>query len=174
MRIPTWRFMLIGAAIALLAGAGIGLVAASPAPASAPQTVFAAGTARPDSSAKPDRPIARERLERARWGAGRLLGFARHLVHGEVTVTDADGALITLAFDHGTVQSTGGGSLVIAEAGGATETVSTDDATIVHVGRADGSLNDLSVGDEVFVQSRVDGGTTLAKRVVIIPAAASE
>ena len=56
------------------------------------------------------------------------------------------------------------------EAGGGTETVSTNDATIVRAGREKGALGDVKVGAEVFVQSRVDGGTTLAKRILVVPA----
>jgi hypothetical protein len=180
MRIPTWRFLLTGAAITVLAIGGIGLVAAAAAPQPPVANVTAAeATGRPDATRapgdiRPDRAVARERLERLEraregWGGGRWLRWGRHLVHAEVTVTGRDGELITLAFDHGTVEAVGGGSFTIAEAGGGTESVSIDDATIVYVGREDGDLDDLTVGDEVFVQSRIDGGT-LAKRILIVPA----
>jgi hypothetical protein len=46
----------------------------------------------------------------------------------------------------------------------------TDAETIVRVGREDGTLSDVTAGDEVFVQSRIDGGNALAKRILIIPA----
>lgn len=55
----------------------------------------------------------------------RLLKTGRHLVHGVVTLTDRAGKLVTLQFDHGTVQSIGGGSLTILEAGGGMESVTT-------------------------------------------------
>jgi len=183
MRIPTWRYLLTGGAIAILAIGGIGLVAGAAAPAPPAADVAAAGaTSRPDTSGRPDRPkpereVARERLERLEraggWSPRRWLRLARHLVHAEVTVTGFEGELIVLALDHGTVDAVGAGSLTIDEAGGKSETVSLDDATIVYVGREDGSLDDLTVGDEVFVQSRVDGDTTLAKRILILPAPAS-
>ncbi len=64
----------------------------------------------------------------------------------------------------------GNGSITIAETGGGRETISTDDATIVRVGRADGTLADVTAGDEVFVQSRVVHGLPVAKRILIIPA----
>jgi hypothetical protein len=71
------------------------------------------------------------------------------------------------------VQSIGDGKLTIAEFGGSTVTVSTDDATKVHLGRTAGKLADVKVGAEVFVRSMTTGGTTLAKAILVIPAAAS-
>lgn len=171
MRIPTWRLVLTGGAITILAVAGIGFVAAANVPvAPAADVVTADPTAAPDAA--PGAGLGKPG-PRAGLGGARLLRIGRHLVHAEMTVTDRDGKLINLQLDHGTVKSVGGGSLTITEAGGGTETVSTDGATIVHVGRADGSLGDVTVGDEVFVRSRVDGGTVLAKRILIIPAAGS-
>jgi hypothetical protein len=181
MRIPTWRFLLTGAAAATLAIGGIGFVAAATAPPSPPADVTAAGaTGGPEATrgsgeVRPDREAARERLERAReaWGGGRWLRWGRHLVHAEVTVTGRDGELITLAFDHGTVAAVGGGVITVAEAGGGTETISIDGETVVYLGREDGDVGDLTVGAEVFVHSRVDAGATLARRILIVPASAS-
>lgn len=175
MRIQPWRVVLTGGAIAILAIAGIGLVAGATAPQTpASNVVAAASTDGPGASGKPDRPAREERLGkiRERVGAARLLRLGRHLVHAEVTVVGRDDELIDLQLDHGTVQSIGDGSLTIAEQGGKTETVSTDDATIVYLGRADGHLADVSVGAEVFVQSRLDGRNPLAKRILVIPAGA--
>ena len=182
MRIPAWRLALTGAVIAILAVVGIGLATGANAPTAprtnttaAEQTAAPTTTSAPDASGNPARKNAAGLLGRLRDGllGRRLLKAGRHLVHAEVTVTDKDGKLVLLQLDHGTVQSVGGGSLTIAEAGGATETVSTDDATIVRVGRKAGALKDVTVGDEVFVQSRVDAGSPLAKRILIVPAAAS-
>jgi hypothetical protein len=182
MRIKTWRLLLTGGAVVILAAIGIGLAAAANAPAPpASNIVPAAATPGPDATGVPARH-SRERLServgerfgqrREDWGA-RLLRLGRHLVHAEATVTDRDGNLVELWFDHGTVKAVGGSSLVIAEAGGKTETVTIDDATIVYVGREDGTLQDVTVGVEVFVQSRVEGGTALAKRILVIPARSS-
>ena len=170
MRIPTWRLVLTGSAVVILAALGIGLVAAANTPAASTSNVVpVVGTPGPATTTAPGRP-PRERLGERRepWGA-RLLRIGRHLVHAEATVTDKDGKLIDLWFDHGTVKSFTGGSLTISEAGGGTETLSTDDATIVYIGRTDGTLSDVTRGDEVFVQSRVDGGKALAKRILIVP-----
>lgn len=165
MRIPTWRLALTGGAISILAVAGLGFAAASNAPATPPANVTsAASTAAPSSSVTAG----------AKGGAraARLLRIGRHLVHAEVTV-NRDGQLVNLQLDHGTVQSIGAGTLTIAEAGGSTVTVSTDDATKVHLGRTAGKLADVKVGAEVFVRSLVDGGTTLAKGILVVPARAS-
>lgn len=166
MRIPTWRLVLTGGAITILAVAGIGFAAASGGPGAPAANVAAA-----DPS---NRPAASPRIKNGNAGARdgapglRLLKAGRRLVHGEVTVTDRDGKLVTLQFDHGTVQSIGGGSLTILEAGGGTVTVSTSDVTKVHLGREAGDLGDVKVGAEIFVQSRIDGGTTLAKRILVV------
>jgi hypothetical protein len=103
----------------------------------------------------------------------RLLRLGRHIVHVEATVTDRDGKLITIWLDHGTVQSVGSGSVTISETGGGSQTLKTDAATIVHLGKADATLADVTAGDEVIIKSRVDGGGALAKRILIIPARSS-
>jgi hypothetical protein len=173
MRMPTWRIALSGAAVVTLAAVGIGLALASSAPATTPPSAIeAVGTPAPGSTARPDRRFGQDGSDRqGRAGPGpRLLRLGRHLVHAEATVTDKDGKLVTLWFDHGTVARAGNGSLTIAETGGGMETISTDDATIVRIGRTEGSLNDVTAGDEVFVQSRVLNGLPAAKRILILPA----
>ena len=165
MRIPIWRLILTGGAVTILAVAGIGFASAASVPVTPAQNVAAAAdapTAAPDSRA-------------GKVGLGvraqRLLKIGRHLVHAEVTVTDKDGNLVNLQLDHGTVTAVGGGTLTLSEAGGGSETVSTNDATIVRVGRTKGGLGDVKVGATVFVQSRLDGSAVLAKRILIVPAA---
>jgi hypothetical protein len=171
MRIPTWRVALTGGAIVVLLALGIGLVAASTGGVPASNTAaLPASTDGPAASGAPDQPRSgiRHFLEKH---AGRL-GIGKHLVHVTATFTDKDGKLVTIQIDHGTVQSIGNGSLTIAEAGGTTVTVSTDTDTKVWVGRDAAKLGDLKTGDTVFVQSRVDG-STLAKRILEVPAAAA-
>ncbi|MEA2675510.1 MAG: hypothetical protein QOI92_2702 [Chloroflexota bacterium] len=165
MRIPTWRLALTGGAIVILLAAGLGLAFASNAPTTAPANVTsAASTAAPNANSTAG--------TRGKARAARLLRIGRRLVHAEVTV-NRDGQLVNLQLDHGTVQSIGTGTLTISEAGGGTETVSTDDATKVHLGRTAGKLADVKVGAEVFVRSQVSGGMTLAKGILVVPAAAS-
>ena len=164
MRIPTWRLALTGGAVAILVVVGIGFVAASTAPpapaANVTTTEVGASTAHGERAGKAGHG----------WRGARLFKAGKHLVHAELTVTDKDGNLVNLQLDHGTVATIGGGSLTITEAGGSSETVSTNDATIVRVGREKGALGDITVGAEVFVQSRVDGSAVLAKRILVIPA----
>jgi len=170
MRIPTWRLILTGGAIVFLVGAGIGIVAAGSAPTPAvPNSIAAAPTAAPSGTTSPERP-AKERLERRAALGAKLLRIGRHLVHVEATVTDRDGNLVVLWLDHGTVQSAANGSVTLTETGGGTQTVKTDGDTIVRVGREDGTLTDVTAGDEVFVHSRVENGVALAKRILIIQA----
>jgi hypothetical protein len=178
MRVSTWRILLTGGALTILTVAGIGFVAAAGTPAApAANVALAEPTVAPDASSRPERPFSSARPdgvrpdgERLGHRGARLLRLGRHLVHAEVTITGRDGDLIHLQLDHGTVHSIGGGSLTIVEEGGATETVSTDDATKVSIGREQGSLADVAAGVEVFVQSRIEGATVLAKRIVVISA----
>jgi hypothetical protein len=167
MRISTWRLALTGGAIIVLVAAGLGLAAASNAPVAPASNVAAAAPTASPSAAGPLAGL------RGRIAKARALRLGRHLVHATVTVTDKDGQLVTLQLDHGTVQSIGTGTLTISESGGGTETVSTDDATKVFLGKSAGKLTDVKVGAEVFARSLVDGSTTLAKRILVVPAPAS-
>lgn len=177
-RIPASRLALTGGAIIVLAISGIGFAAASEAPSgiggSAPAQAATTGGEVVETELAIDLAADVESSDKlgARDGAKlkRLLRFGRHLVHAEIIVTDRDGNLVYLQLDHGTVQSIGGGVLVISEVGDGTESVSTTDTTKVRVGRELGDLGDVTVGAEVFVQSRIEGGTAIAKRIVVIPA----
>jgi uncharacterized protein DUF5666 len=166
MRIPTWRLALTGGAIVLLAAVGVGLVMASSNPAAAPSLGAApAPAASPTTAGDGTRHPGLRRL------LGRVGPAARHFVNGTLNFTDKDGNIITVQLDHGTIASIGAGSLTITEAGGRQVTVSTDANTVVRLGRGAGigKLADLKAGDEVFVQSRLDGGTTLAKHILRVP-----
>jgi hypothetical protein len=171
MRIPTWRLALTAGAIVVLAAVGVGLVAASttpPPPPAAPAVAAPSGAPVGPAAGGALRQRLRDRLARSL-----VRPFARHLVHATITVTDKDGNLVTLQLDHGTIAAIGGGSLTISEAGGSSVTVSTDTNTVVFLGAGagKGSLSDLKVGDEIAVRSRIDGTTTLAKRILRVPAA---
>jgi hypothetical protein len=168
MRIPPWRLVLTGGAITILAVAGIGFASAADSPA-APQAQVTTPEDGLAAAVFGERE-GRDGLAGVEGRAWRLLKAGRHLVHAEMTVTDKDGNLVNLQLDHGTVASIGGGNLTISEAGGGSETVSTSDATIVRLGRQKGDLGDVAVGAEVLVQSRVDGTTVLAKRIIVLPA----
>jgi hypothetical protein len=171
MRIPTWRLALTGGAIVILLALGLGLVAARPSSPSQPSTAAAAASLSPDASAAPDAngPLGqRLRSLLERW---QRFGVGHRLVHATATVLDKDGNLVQLQLDHGTVQAMDGGSITVAEAGGTTVTVTTDSATVVRIGHDKGTLADLKVGDQVFVHSRIDAGTTLAKHILEVPTA---
>ena len=165
MRIPAWRLALTGTAIVILAAVGVGLVAASsntpPAPASALANAPAASPAAGDAARHP--------------GLRKLLGrfgpAARHFVNGTLNYVGKDGAIVAVQLDHGTIASIGAGSITLTEQGGRQVTLATDANTVVRLGGGAGlgKLSDLKAGDEIFVQSRVDGGTTLAKHILRVP-----
>jgi len=81
--------------------------------------------------------------------------------------------LQTIRLDHGTVDTVGSDSITIDETGGQQVTVSTDSSTAVLLlgTKGAGKLSDLKKGDDVFIESQVDGGKTLAKHVVSVPPA---
>jgi hypothetical protein len=172
MRIPTWRLALTGGAIVILVALGVGIVAASStAPSTPAGPPAAAPSAAPGASAAAPTTLRQGFAGRlARILANRPLG--KRLVHATVTVTDKAGNLVTFQLDHGTIASIGSGSIVITEAGGGSVTVATDANTVVFLGggAGKGSLGDLKAGDQVFVQSRLDGGTALAKHILRVPA----
>jgi preprotein translocase subunit YajC len=179
MTIPPWRLALAAGTLVVLGAIGGGLVQAaatltapSANPAAQVATVDDAADLRdvlalstdPTSSSKaiPAHLLAvRDRL------GGRLAGWRQHLVHATLTVLDRDGKLVTLQLDHGTVASVGSGSITIAEAGGTSITVATTAETRVRKERKPATLADLKVGDEVVVQSIVDGGSPTARWVVV-------
>lgn len=164
MTIPRWRLAIVAGALIVLSAIGGGLVQAA-SPSTSPTTAGAATSTPP--------VVAGERLRalRDRLGNGALGRLRKHLVHGTVTVLDRDGKLIALQFDHGTVSAIGDGSISIAEAGGATVTVGTTAETRVRKDRAAASLGNLTLGDEVVVQSTVEAGSPTAKRIVVLPPA---
>jgi hypothetical protein len=172
MRIPTWRLVLTGVAIVILVAMGVGLVAASNRPASAPPAAAPVAAA-PSASGTPDgsaaHPRLRERLQRL---IGRVGPLARHFVDGTLNFTDKDGNLVTVQLDHGTIAAISSGTITITESGGKQVTVSTDASTTVRLGGGAGvgTVADLKAGDEIFVESRLDSGAALAKHILRVPA----
>ena len=183
MFIPRWRLALTGATIGVLAVAGIGLAnAASNRPAASTATVSTAAVSTPrgaESAATSEDQALDAALDAARAGAPDAAGgtpagpigrwVARHLVHAVVTIQGEDGDLYTIQLDRGTVAAVNADSLTISEAGGSSVTVALNDDTRVREGRKRSDLDAINVGDDVLVQSRIDGGT-LAKRIFIFPA----
>lgn len=165
MRIPTWRLVLTGAAVTILAVAGLGLASAADRGPATAADLDAGVVASIDGPVGPD---ADEGVLDGRLGRK----LARHVIHAEITMDHPELGIITIALDRGTIRAIGAASLTIAEADGRTVVIKTDDETRVRVGRERGSLDDLAVGDEILVRSRLDGGMTLAKLVIEIPATA--
>ncbi|MEZ0239640.1 MAG: DUF5666 domain-containing protein [Chloroflexota bacterium] len=177
MQIPTWRLALTGTAVVVLAVAGIGFAAAAGTGGTqqaatvetAPSTDAGTETDTGPAAAPRRGPLGGG-LDEAYGRLGRLGG---RLVHAEATVLDKDGNLIEIQLDHGTITAIGDGSITLSEAGDSTVVVKTDADTKVRIGREEGSLDDLAVGDGIFVQSRVDGGNVLAKHIFKKPATTS-
>ena len=171
MRIPAWRLALTGAAIVILAAVGVGLVlASSNPPATSSSALVNAPAASPSASGDPARHPGLRKL------LGRVGPAARGFVNGTLNYVTKDGSTVTVQLDHGTIASIGSGSITIAEAGGRQVTLSTDANTVVRLGGGAGvgKLSDLKAGDEIFVQSRIDGTTSLAKHILrVVPKATS-
>lgn len=159
MRIAPWRLVLTGAATMTLVVVGAAAVTAGSVEPTADATAAGAGNDRPGATASlfgRHSPFAR-------------LAAARHLVHLEVTAIDRAGEIVEHHLDHGTIESIGNGTVVIGEADGASVTIETSDETAVRLGRTRGELDDLAVGDEVVVHSRIEDGSVLAKHILRLP-----
>ena len=172
MRIPTWRVALTGVAIVILLVVGVAAVAASSAAPSAPLAPANIAAA-PNASGAPSAATGAGGIRQRIGGliGGRIAKAASRFVDGTFTFTDKDGNLVTIQIDHGTIAAIGSGSITVDEAGGRQVTISTDTNTVVRLGGGAGlgKLADLKTGDQVFVQSRIDGGTTLAKHILRVP-----
>lgn len=170
MRISPWRLGLTGGAIVLLAGAGIGLVnAGSNPPTAASAAEDQALDAALEAAAAPAaRDADGQRGDRQAGPVGRWV--ARHLVHAVVTIQGEDGDLYTIQLDRGTVSAIDADNLTLKAANGSSVTVALNADTRVREGRKRSSLEAVTAGADVFVQSRVTEDGTLAKRIFIVPA----
>jgi hypothetical protein len=183
MLIHRWRLALAAGALVILGAVGGGLVqAAIPSSGSAADRAASAASAdagllddiilAADPSAGPSAAPGSgpDRAQKLRDRlAARLGGLRKRIVHGTVSMVGAGGNLITVQLDHGTVSAVGSGSITVSEAGGGKVTVATDAATRVRKDRKRVTLADLKTGDEVLVQSTVDGAVATAKRIVVPP-----
>jgi len=150
MRKPTARIAVVGAALLVLGVMGAGAVTAAPgqAPGAAPTGAAPSAAANPALVG----PFAR---------------IGRQVVHGTVVIAKKDGTLVTLQLDRGAIASVGSGTITISEAGGRTETVTTDVTTRVRRAGAKSDLAALAVGDRVAVVSEVQGSTAVARMIVV-------
>jgi hypothetical protein len=167
----------LGAGIAVGAGASAGSAAtsstAAPGAAAAADAALAAfdqagstgpaGLAAPDATAQPATRLGQRLRQFARW---------KQLVHATVTVNRPGAGIQMFNLDHGTITTLTAGSMTVAEAGGASVTLTTDTTTRVRKDGKKATLADLRSGNEVVVVSLVGGtGTSRAILVVIPPAA---
>ncbi len=158
--IPQWRLVLAGGALVLLAAIGLGAVNAGASPNAA------GGGASADAPAvlasNPAGAVANANAPALR---PRRLG--RALVHGVVTLDLPRKGLVTMQLDHGTVSAIDGANLKISESGDSSVTIATDGKTRVRKHGGQAKLVDLKVGDEVFVVSEIEGGQSIAYRIVV-------
>jgi len=121
------------------------------------------GLAAPDAIAQPATRLGQRLRQFARW---------KQLVHATVTVNRPGAGIQAFNLDHGTITALTAGSMTVAEAGGASVTLTTDTTTRVRKDGKKATLADLRSGNEVVVVSLVSGtGTSRAILVVIPPAA---
>ena len=96
----------------------------------------------------------------------RLAGWQR-LVHATVVVDLKQGGLTTIQLDHGTISAINATTLTIKEAGGGSVTVTLADETRVRRAGTKATIGDLKTADEVFVMSKLEGGSTKAYLVLV-------
>jgi hypothetical protein len=188
-KIAPWRIALTASAVVVLGVAGLGVVAAAdptspsdPTPAQRVERVLdrlreRLGDGRFNALVERIGPEhleelkqrAEERIERQgdQPGAlGRALPrFGRNVIHAVVTVDHPQAGVVSIQIDHGTVESVGAGILTIAEKDGTKPAVSTNAVTKVTRNGSQAALTDLAAGDEVYVISRLEGGTATATRI---------
>ena len=169
-RTKRWHRWGIGAAlVGFLVGGGITLAAVSGggtavAGSASSARAAALNTALSDA-ASPAVPPAR-----VRWALGRL----RHLggVDGTVTFRNKTG-FHTISFQRGTIQSVGGGDVVVKSADGTTWTWHIVSDTVVRKNGAKTTTSALSSGETVFAGGPLVNGTRDARLIVIRPDGAS-
>jgi hypothetical protein len=126
-------------------------------------TTGPAGLAAPGATAQPATRLGQRIRRFARW---------KQLVHATVTVNRPGAGIQTFNLDHGTITALTAGSMTVAEAGGASVTLTTDTTTRVRKDGKKATLADLRSGNDVVVVSLVGGtGTSRAILVVVPPAA---
>jgi hypothetical protein len=151
VKIPGWRIALLGAALAVLTVAGIGLAHAAPPSGADPVVVdLAAALIAPSEPADNTADLRLRPL--------------RHVVHGTITFDHPKEGLTTVQVDGGTIAAVDADSITIAEAGGASITVAIDAQTRVRLAGKRSTVTELKVGQTVRVISRIGTGTTATAR----------
>jgi hypothetical protein len=191
MTISIRRTVLTAGAVVLLGLAAIGLVQAAssmgtapttplanPPVAAAPATTTMAGLT-PEADAvianQLDAILAADQTAAAQPAGGRekagpglrRLRLGQHFVHATILLDLPQKGLTTIQVDHGTISAVSATSLVIAETGGTSATVTLGDETRVRRNGEKAKMADLEKGDEVFVMSKVESGGTVAYLVIV-------
>jgi hypothetical protein len=151
-------------------------------PTTAPGT-SAPSTTAPDDSAAGERPGGHGRGGPGRGmggGPGGGLGFGLgpglgRVLHGDVTVTDKDGATSVVRAQRGEITAVSSTSVTIKSSDGYTSTWTINADTTITRDREDKAATDLKVGDTVSATGPLSGDTATAKRLhALSPEAAAK
>ena len=163
-----------------LAGGGIAMAATGNSAATAAAGTAAAGTVTAGGAPAGGAAVLNSALTTA---AGRttgrpVAGALRRLrllggMHGSFTFRTKTGAVRTLAYERGTIQSDNGSDIVVRAPDGTTWTWLIADGTVVRRGGAKASTSALADGQSVFAGGPVTNGAHDARLIVIRAAKAA-
>lgn len=98
-------------------------------------------------------------------GGGFGFGFGGQIEHGEATVDTTNNTTQVIDIQHGTVTSTGSGTLTVQSADGFSATYTVDSSTKISKNRQTGDISQVATNDEVNVVAINANGTLTAQRI---------
>jgi hypothetical protein len=181
MKIPRRTALLVAGwsaagmlAVGTVTGVGIAF-AGGGAPLAAAASATPSGTASPENPGTPGQGGGRaDRPNRPRIGAGRLggglgrgLGLGGNALHGEFTVKDKDGKIVTRVVQHGQVTAVSTTSITLKSEDGFTGTYTVNGDTKVRVGGSNAAITGVKTGNEGWVVATRSGSTSTATNLVV-------
>ncbi|HVQ90313.1 MAG TPA: hypothetical protein VMU51_04695 [Mycobacteriales bacterium] len=180
MKIPRRTALLVAGwsaagvlAVGAVTGVGIAFAGGTPLAAAAPSATPTA-SASPETpgqgGGKADRP---NRPDRPRLGGGRAgglghgLGLGGTALHGEFTVKDKDGKIVTRVVQHGQVTAVSSTSITLKSEDGFTGTYAVNGDTKVRVGGSSAAITGVKTGNEGWVVATRSGSTSTATNLVV-------
>ena len=98
-------------------------------------------------------------------GGGFGFGFGGQIEHGEATVDTTNNTTQVIDIQHGTVTSTGSGTLTVQSADGFSATYTVDSSTKISKNRQTSDISQVATNDEVNVVAINANGTLTAQRI---------
>lgn len=151
----TKMIVLAGAAALALAGASTGVAFAQP-PSPSPT---------PPSNPSPSPQGHGPAHGRGGTGGGFGFGFGGQIEHGEATVDTANNTTQVIDIQHGTVTSTGSGTLTVQSADGFSATYTVNSSTKISKNRQTSDISQVATNDQVTVETLNTSATLTAQHI---------